>query len=270
MKQHLIIGLILVCISSWVSAQNGLSFTQGARSIALGKTGVTFKNVNALLNNPAGLSFLEDFSALVAAEQRFATEELRTVAGGLALPTAGGTFSLSVQYFGFDLYNEQRLGLGYSRLLTPDLSLGVQFLLHNTQIEEYGSKFIPTFELGLLYSVTDQITVGGQVINPTRQEVVPDEFLPTELRLGISYQSSESVLFILEAAKDIEYPVQVRAGIEYRVIDMLYLRTGISTEPTLWSFGVGYYAEKSGLQIDFGASQHQFLGISPALSISYR
>lgn len=266
---NLIFALLFISVFG-LQAQNGLPFTNGARSIALGKTGAGFKDINSLFNNPAGLAYVEQFSGMVAAEQRFATDELRSVVAGVALPTSGGTFGLNIQYFGFDLYNEQRLGLSYARMLTPNLSIGTQIILHNTQIEEYGSKFIPTFDLGLTYSVSPQITIGAYVFNPTRQEVVPNEFLPTQLNVGIRYQSSARVNFLLEAVKDIDYPVQVRGGIEYEVIEELFLRTGISTEPVTWSFGVGYYLKESRLQIDFGAYQHQFLGITPALSVLYR
>lgn len=270
MKKYLFFCCFFFLTFNWAIAQNGAPSTLGARSIAMGKTGVSLKGIDALLNNIAGLSNISSLSGLIAAEQRFASEDLQSLAAGVALPTNSGTFGLNIQHFGFDLYNEQRLGVFYARKLLPNLSIGAQFLLHNTQIEEYGNKLLPSFDLGLQLNVTDQITVGANIFNPIRQEIVADEFLPTIMRLGVSYQSSDKVIFVLEASKDIEYPVQVNAGIEYMVIEQLFLRTGISTEPTLWSFGVGYYMEASRLQIDISASNHQFLGFTPAITIGYR
>lgn len=235
----------------------------------MGNTGVTQDDISALLNNQAGLAELTAFSAVIAAEQRFAIAELQSAAAAAAIPTSGGTFGLSLQFFGFELYNEQRIGLAYARQLFEKLSVGAQFMVHNTRIEEYGSKWTPAVELGLLYEVTDGLSVGAHVFNPARIEVIEGEFLPTVLRLGFSYQSSDKATFAAEVSKDIDYPVQVRAGIEYRLAPPVFLRAGIQTAPEKWSFGVGYWLEKQNLVIDLSAAHHQFLGFTPAIGLVY-
>lgn len=236
----------------------------------MGSTGVAQSDVNALLNNQAGLANLQAFSALIAGEQRFAVSELQSAAAGAALPTSGGTFGLSLHYFGFDLYNEQRIGLSYARLLLENLAIGAQFVVHNTRIEEYGSKWAPAVELGLLYQITDGFSVGAHVFNPARVEVVEGEFLPTVLRLGFSYQSSNKTTFSAELNKDIDYPVQLRAGVEYQLVRVVFVRAGIQTAPEKWSFGVGYWLEKQNLAFDLSAAHHQFLGFTPGVSLIFK
>ncbi len=269
MKVSFLLPLFLCSTLQFGWSQNGLPSTYGARSIAMGNTGVSMEDVGALLNNQAGLAGLTSFSALIAAEQRFAISDLQSVAAGVALPTGGGTFGLSLQYFGFDLYNEQRLGLTYARNLFDNLSIGAQFVVHNTRIEEYGSKWTAAVELGLRYEITDGLAVGAHVFNPARIEVIEGEFLPTVLRLGFSYKSSDKATFAAEISKDIDYPVQVRAGFEYQLAAPIALRAGVQTAPEKWSFGMGYHLEKQHLVVDLSASHHQFLGFTPAISLAF-
>jgi hypothetical protein len=93
--------------------------------------------------------------------------------------------------------------------------------------------------------------------------------MPTVLRLGFSYESSDKATFAAEVSKDIDYPVQVRAGLEYRLADPVALRAGIQTAPEKWSFGIGYWLEKQKLLFDLSASHHQFLGFTPAISLAF-
>jgi long-subunit fatty acid transport protein len=269
MKFSYLTTTILLCFLHYGYSQNGLPSTHGAKSIAMGNTGVTMNDIGALLNNQAGLAKLTSFSAILAAEQRFAISDLQSAAAGVALPTGGGTFGLSLQYFGFDLYNEQRIGLAYARKLFDHFSIGAQFVAHNTRIEEYGSRWTPAVELGLLYEVTEGLSVGAHIFNPARIEVLEGEFMPTVLRLGFSYESSDKATFAVEVSKDIDYPVQVRAGLEYRLADPVALRAGIQTAPEKWSFGIGYWLEKQKLLFDLSASHHQFLGFTPAISLAF-
>ena len=262
------IGLLL-CFTLDGASQNGLPVTLGAKSIAMGNTGVAFNDVQAILNNPAGLTSLSSLSLIIAAEQRFAISELQSLAAGVAFPGRSGIFGLSLQHFGFDLYNEQRIGLTYARSLSDHFSVGAQLIVHNTSIEEYGSKWTPAVELGFLYEITAYLHIGVHIFNPARIEIIEGEYLPTVLRLGFSYRSSENVLFAAEINKDIDFPVQVRAGLEYQLAKPLFFRVGMQTAPEKWSSGIGYQLENQALKIDFSVAHHQFLGFSPAISLSY-
>lgn len=264
--------LLSICFSLLIIqgfSQNGLPSTYGAKSIAMGNTGVSRGDIHALLNNQAGLANITSFSAIIAAEQRFAISELRTVAAGVVLPTDGGTFGLNLQYFGVDLYNEQRVGLSFSRRLFDHLAIGIQVGVHTTRIEEYGSHWVPTAEAGILYQITSQLSFGLHLLNPVRIKIIEGEFLPTVMRLGFSYQSSDKASFAVEINKDIEYPLQVRAGIEYQLADPFFIRIGIQTAPEIWSFGLGYILEKQQLAFDLSAANHPFLGYTPAISLAY-
>jgi len=214
------------------------------------------------------MAFEKEISFSLYAEQRFLEKELGYYAGGLTLPTKSGVFGLAINYSGFDLYNEKKIGLGYGRLFTKNISGGIQIDYLSTSISEYGTASAFTFEAGLLVKITDQLSTAVHVFNPIAiKSGFDDEKIPTLFRLGLSYEPGKKILLTAEAEKDIDFPARFKAGIEYKMIDQLYLRGGIATNPSQYSFGVGLNV--GNLKIDFASSYHQVLGLTPGISVNY-
>ena len=266
MKHLLFFVSLFVSIS--LGGQNGVFSGSNARSIALGGSGVAFTGLSSLGNNPAGLAGLESWGGSAQAERRFLLSELQLFSAGGAIPTASGTFGLLVNYFGFREYNEQKIGLLYARKLFDQLYLGAQVGFFNTRIPEYGSKGLLTFDLGLLAPLSRQLSFGLHLLNPIRQEIREGEDLPTVLRFGLEYQPAEKIHLLAEVEKDIQYKARVHAGLEYQLIEILFLRLGVATEPVSMSFGIGL-ALAGGLSIDVASSYHQVLGFTPGIGLSY-
>lgn len=250
------------------AAQSGTPPVAGARGLAMANASVAFSDINSIFSNQAGLAYLSNFSATVYGERRFELADLNQFGAGIAYPSSLGTFGLQLGYFGFDLYKEQKIGLAYGRKLMDKLSLGVQFDLINTRIQEYGSKTLLTFEIGLLSPITKELTIGVHLYSPVRVKLIDEEYLPTLVKVGLAYQASTKVILTTEVEKDIDLNPIVKAGIEYMVHPVLALRLGASSNPGLFSFGIGYNI-KDQLQIDLASSYHQSLGFSPGLSVRY-
>jgi hypothetical protein len=123
--------------------------------------------------------------------------------------------------------------------------------------------------MGAIYEIIPRLNIGAHIFNPTRAKIADyaDERIPTIFKTGLSYEFSEKVLMTLETEKSINHPAVLKAGIEYRIIDPLYLRAGIGTRPTSNSFGFGLVM--GNLNIDFATSFHYILGYSPQLSFVY-
>lgn len=237
--------------------------------MAMGGTGLCFRDVHAALTNPAGLAGAPSASALATAEQRFLISDIRSVAAVGALPAGDGAFGLTLHYYGFEDYNEQRAGLAYARKLFDQLSLGAQFLVLNTRIPEYGNKALFTFEMGFVSRITPELNLGAKIHNPVHLEIAEGDRLPTVLSVGLSYQPSSGIAVNAEVEKDIEFPLRARFGLEYRVAEPLFLRVGCGTNPTLASFGAGFALE-NGLAIDVASSYHQVLGFTPGVNIVFQ
>ncbi len=262
------INLLLIC-SFLLFATN--SFAQNPitmRSNAMGGVGVAFQDINAMFSNQAGIVHLDQFSAGIHTERRFQLTDLNTFTLGLALPTNAGVFGLSINYFGFDAFNQQKYGLVYARNLTSKFSIGGEINFHNFQILEYGSTNTLSFELGIQYEIGNNIIVGAKIANPIERDLANGEHLPTQFNLGMSYLPSDKVTLSLEWEQELDFNPNIKGGLEYLLGKVLFVRAGFATNPSLLSFGIGL--EFNNFKIDTGTSFHQQLGWSPGLSFIYQ
>ncbi len=268
MKPFLIL-LLLLSVVFIGQAQNGTPATAGARGAAMGNASVAFKDINSAFSNQAGLAHLSDLAFIAVAEQRFFITELQTISAAAVLPTNSGTFGLTLNYFGFEAFNQQKIGLAYARKLFDGVSIGGQVLALQTRIPEYGSATNVSFELGILTQLVPTLQLGVHLYSPVRIEITPGENLPTVFKLGLAYLPSERVTCAAEVEKDIDFPARAKFGIEYQIVEQLHLRTGIATNPVNLAFGVGYGFD-NGLLFDIASVYHQILGFTPTVTIAFQ
>jgi hypothetical protein len=241
----------------------------GARSMSMGNASVTFRDVWAFHHNPGALGEVEALSGGVSYENRFLLKELQSQALAVALPLKVGVISVGANMYGYKRYRAYKAGLGYSLKLAEKISAGVQLNYQGLRITDYGSKGNVSAEAGIFARFTDNWTMGFSVFNLNRAKLAEfgDDRFSTYMRFGTAYEFSKKFLVALEAEKDLEYPLRVRGGVEYKLIEQFVLRTGVQTAPLEVSFGLGYHPKM--VHIDFGTSYHQILGWSPHFSMQF-
>ena len=262
--------LFTLLLSSMLLAQNGIPQNASARGAGMANASLTFTDINSLYVNQAGLGFLENLSFSVYGERRIiGADGLNCFLVGVAYPHEKiGTFGLSLHYFGYDTYNEQKIGLAYARKLTKHFSIGAQFDYLGTRIGEYGTAHSFTFELGVLARVTKHFHLAAHVFSPLQVQLPNGDKLPSVFKLGGAYIPSSKVRIAAEIEKDLENPFVGRFGVEYHPIPALYIRAGVATTPIVGSFGLGLKVKS--LRIDLATSYHIVLGFTPSLGLSYR
>ena len=270
MKFFLLFFLSFLCFyATW--AQNGLPQNAGARGGAMANASVTFSDIQSIFSNQAGLGYLEEISFSIYGERRFINADgINAFQFGFAYPDQRiGTFGLSVNYFGFSLYNEQKIGLSYSRKLFKRMSIGAQFNYLGTRFNDgiYGSAHNFTFEAGILVKVSKQFNIGAHVFSPARIELSNGDVIPSLFKLGMSYMQSDKLMINAELEKDLENPFNAKFGIEYHPLDALFIRAGFSSAPLNASFGFGVLVK--GLKLDVFSAYHIQLGFTPGVSVSY-
>jgi len=241
-----------------------------ARFAGMGNASVMMYDFWAISNNQAGLAKLSFITAGMHFENAYFVKELSLKAGAVAIPTKTGVFGVSVSNFGYSEYGETQFSLAYAKSLGEIFSIGLQLNYLNIHIgEEYGSKGAPTVAFGLIAEPIKNLQIGAHVLNPTQAKIADyeDERLPTIIRVGAGYRFSEKLIVNIETEKDLEYAPVFKAGAEYHIIKPLVLRIGISTNPTLNTFGLGLIIKN--LRADFAFTQHPTLGYSPHFSLSY-
>lgn len=261
--------LILLTLFQQLNAQIGNDLV-GSRSAAMGGYNVTLSDVWSANNNQAGLGFMEDLSGGIYYENRFLLKETSYKAGAFVIPVKSGAFGISVTSFGFELYSETKAGLSYGQRFGDKFSMGVQLNYLNTKLtQEYGSKTSITGAIGLIAKLSKELSLGVHIYNPTRAKLAEydNERVPTIMKLGLDYRFSKKVMLAVSTEKDVNFDAVVNAGVEYHVTEILYLRGGLSSNPTQYAFGFGMQLKD--FKIDLSSSFHQTLGITPGISIIY-
>lgn len=242
----------------------------GARSAGMAHSSVTLSDVWATHHNQAGLGWLSTPSAGAYFENRFAISEFNQMGVSIAYPFKSGSFGLSYSGFGYQLYKENKIGLAYGMKFNDRITGGVQLNYHSLRIgNDYGSSSTVSVEAGIQAKLTDELSIGMHVFNPTKSKLIEynDERIPTIVRLGLGYRFSDKLLLTAEAEKDIDFDAVFRSGIEYMATDKFFLRGGIATNPGLIAFGFGVKFDN--FRADIASTYHSTLGFSPQISLIY-
>lgn len=250
-------------------AQSNIHF--GGRSAGMAHASVTLSDVWSTHHNQAGLAWLENPTAGVYYQNKFTISELSNLGLAYAHPFKKGTFAIQWSNFGYELYQENKVGLGYALQLSEKLSGGIQLDYLSTRLGGvYGSNSAIAAEIGLQAKLTKKLTIGAHVFNPSRTKLndYNNEAITTVMRLGLGYTLSEKVNIVVETEKDVDHIAALKTGIEYNANEKLFFRGGISTGPTLGAFGFGLNMDN--YQLDIAASYHQTLGFSPEISFNYQ
>lgn len=172
-----------------------------------------------------------------------------------------GNFAIGLHSYGFDLFRESRFRVAYSRSF-QGFSGGVVANYSHISIEGHGSAGTIVLDAGLAYEITDGLWVGSRATNLTRSKIgQAGEELPRELAIGASYRLSDRGTITTDLVKDARFPLSYRGGLEVRVIEQLYLRGGITTEPLTYAAGMGYHHSR--WEVNIVAQQHYVLGWNP-------
>jgi long-subunit fatty acid transport protein len=243
----------------------------GGRSAAMAGASATADDFWAVHNNQAGMAYYKNIAAGIYYENRFLVKELGLKAFSFVLPTKkSGVIGLNVSNFGYSQYSETKVGLAYAMAFGPKFSAGVQLDYLYTHIGDvYGNKSSVTFEIGLRSEIIKNLTIAAHVFNPIGIKIASydKEKIPTIFKIGIAYTFPEKAVIAIETEKDLTRKPVFRAGLEYHVAKPIYIRVGISTNPTTNSLGAGFEFYK--FKFDISASYHYVLGFSPQASLLY-
>lgn len=243
-----------------------LTQAHGARSQGMGNTKLFLPDSWTYFNNVGALDRIEETQIAAGFDSRFGIPELSTVDLGFGWKNNFGTIGLGISRFGGKLFNQQLLGVGFSNTLGI-VSLGAKVDWFQTQMEGFGTGNAFIFSLGGIAELGPRFFLGANFSNLNRAKLSQnsEQRLPTVVQMGISYLSGESVRIIAEIEKDIELKPILRAGIEYKLQEWIFLRTGISSNPARVSFGLGLRKDQFGF--DYAYGQNTALGRTHHLSL---
>ncbi len=261
-KTFFILGVLLLFVPFKIKAY-GVGSTLGARQLSLGDTSVAINNEWSIINNPAGLASCRDMSLALYYENRFMLKEtaLKNAVG--VAPFNFGTFAISAQQYGFSDYNENRLVFAFARSFGPNIRIGLSLDYLSFKFSgDYTKTYGVTFGLGAQTNLSDKLTVGAYIFNPLQIKLkTPTESqVPAVMKIGAKYEACKEISVYAELRHETDVGLKVESGIEYQLLETLFLRAGASSNPAVFSFGLGYSFSR--FTFDIAAQTHSDLGWS--------
>ena len=271
-KIYILIFTNIFIIVYQINAQINTIEIYGAKSNGLGQITAVHNDINSAYGNQAGLAFLQGMGINVGYENRFQVFELSALNFALAKNyNKLGTFGFVMKKFGFSQFNEFMAGLVYAKKLSNSFSAAIQFDYFNTSILGYGNKSTFSFETGLLYKLSNQLTIGIHVTNPFPITFVDDQDIPTIINLGVKYKVSDYLNIYGEFEKHINYNFYLKSGIEYSPIDIFTLYFGFRNDfQNSSDFSLGFkYKFNDKINIELSTLYNLTLGLSPTVGFNY-
>lgn len=261
----------------------GLQFLKigiGGRETAMGDAALaTTMGVNAIFWNPAGIAYVGRAQAGFSHRNWLLDIRLSAAAAAVAWRKVG-VLGISVIHMGVPEFQETTVlaqdgtgrmvhagdlavGLALARRFTNKLSMGgqVRYVREELDRDSFANVLL---DFGAIYDTGFRhlrLSVAAQHFGPDIK-FLRDKFrMPLLFRIGLADDLFHTGGNRLTLALDLLHPTdnreRVNVGVEYGLVDLLFLRGGYRGNSDLgaWSFGVGL--------------RHQLLGFAGALDYSY-
>lgn len=237
----------------------------------VGAYSIRHTDIFSFTANQAALAQLQQAAVALYAEQRFMLKELNNITAAVGIKTNSGNIGMKANYYGNPDYNELQLGLAYGRKLGAKVDIGAQFNFNNIAISSgYGSAAAISVDIGTVWHISERLHTGLHVANPVEGKLgkTKQEKLASVYTIGFGFDASEKLMCSAEIQKEENQPVNVNAGIQYKFVKQVLVRIGISSVTSSGWFGAGLFLKT--FRVDFTASYHPQLGITPGILLLYQ
>lgn len=267
--KYVAIILLFATTFSQVKAGN-YNFYGGARSAGLSNSVIMSPRLS-LIQNQASLGWIDSAGVSIYNMFRPNLPELSVFGAHGSIPFLGGGMGLQIQRFGYNVYNENKIGLGYGKQLGEHFSAGVQFNYMYTHLTgPYESYHSIVAEAGVQAQFGEKWMFGIHVFNPTLSKTGDDENETPEtiLRAGAGVKVTDEFLITAEAEKHIDKPINFRMGVDYQFDFGLNFQAGFQTEPSQFSAGAGYIFRQFAVQV--AVTSNKYLEPGTHFSLVYQ
>lgn len=248
------------------------SFAQsnlGARLGAMGDNASAVKDVWNVNGNFAGISAIDRFTVAASYAKYLFDTELAEQAIVVAIPFQRSVFGIGFQRYGITEYNEIKATAGITRKFGDKLAIGINGNYHQLKISNYGATQSITFDVGIQYELNEEVLLGAYVVNPAKLNYQTNANLqtPYSYQIGLGYKASSKLLLAASVKKENNLSADVSTGLEYQILEILFLRGGISLKPFKQYAGVGFSTSK--LKIDVAFESYPNIGYIPQIALAY-
>jgi hypothetical protein len=186
------------------------------------------------------------------------------------LPVKNYEAGISFKRYGITEFNRLTAGASLAKNFGDKFSIGLRANFHQLKIQNYGSTTGFSIDIGAMYHINNQITIGLNINNPSKQTYQNSNAsisIPSLVNFGIAYQASNKILIATNLSKNFNEKYDVGLGLDYKLIEILSLRGGISMKPFKQYGGIGIDYKK--LNLDLAIENDPHLGYSSQIGIAY-
>lgn len=266
MNKFIITFLTLIFITNTGFTQN----LAGARLVSMGYTNVAVNDTWNFTGNFKKNTQSKNPIIAIGYAKYFYQNELSNQSLKLVLPFKKYEVGLGFQRYGITEYNEITTGASLAKNFGDQFSIGLRVNYHQLKIQNYGSAIGFSLDAGIMYHLNQQITIGINVNNPSKQTYNNSNvsvYLPSAINIGAAYQATNKILIATNLTKNLNEKYRVGLGIDYQLLEILSLRGGISIKPFKQYGGIGINHKK--FKLDLAIESDPYLGYSSQIAVSY-
>lgn len=260
---------VLLCVSACDLFGAFEKLPEGGRAAAMGGVAVAvLRDPWALRTNPSLAAWIADRSVSVSFSPSWlGIPELSRYSFQYVEPTAPGTFCGAATRFGFELYSETQVSIGFGSSPVERFGWGIGLTLYHLGIERYGAATAGGVDVGFLYAVSDELLFGFSAANTTGARIgACRERIPQSFSIGVGYKPVDGVEIAADLERDPEYPLELRLGAECEILHCLSLRAGTTDRPSTYSAGMGLHV--TFVCIEYALTFHPDLGSTHHFSVT--
>ena len=214
----------------------------------------------SIVSDPTGLAKAPSLFYAGSLHQKFGLKSLKE-----SLFIVGGNFrgvglGLGLSKFGNSNYQELLVSAMGAKQVKDALQLSFSFNIYQLNIENYGQALAFGSQLTLRYILNNLLESRFSVLNANRPTIGESkEKLPQIITAGLFIKPSERIFAQVSLVQDTEYPVSIRFGIIFKMMDQLGFAIGKINQPNVITTG-GYINWKN-FQIELGCLSYVDLGL---------
>lgn len=237
------------------------SYPTSTANLALGRLVLNSKgNLIDIMNEPSSIINFNMKGGEVIWNRPFQINELQQTAFASAFMYKSWGFGISASTFGNKIYNESMLVLSVANSVKTRLSVGVNLILYQLKITDYGTAHAPGLSASMRYNINDNWNWVTTVrnINYPKIGASKDE-LPQIFTTGFIGTVHEILTIATEWEQDLAYKGAIKFGVMVKPLKQLLFSVGYVSNPGQLTAGLSININK--IYFEYGTIAYSDLGL---------
>lgn len=262
------VSILIILISLDASGIDHYHLSAGAGEAGAGNLCVAKTGFWSSFHNQALLAQNNSLLLAINYENRFNISQLGTRTLGLIIPAGKTSLGLVYSSFGYADFKRGMTGLACGLNLSEKFSAGVQVDYFAEMVPgEYDDIHLVTGEAGIIFSASENTTIGIHIFNPVPASIRKSK-METTLHAGAGTRLNNLLFAGAEVVMSTGSNIDLRLGFEYEMLKKFWLRSGFKTENNSFTFGFGYLAKF--VKLDLAFATHEKLGVTSSASLIFK